>query len=451
MKKTLLLTLAAGFAFAMTASAQYDLYITGSTAFRANVHDACKGLFDVTPTTGGGTLVYGASATGGSGSAANSNPQWTMSGTCSNATGGLGVSQIGTNKLTIHALFTGSVQGIQTTLQSVKLIFLNQDGTTVTNTPTIGFSDCASSSTIYDVNNYPNFAEEKVCVQPFVWVRTVTGNSLMTNVTGVTYEQGKYIIGAGRMKLSAWTGKSTDTNLVYILERTQDSGTRRCELACNGFGYNQNLTIYNYDVTNNAYYLASGTSTALTGGNGIAIVGPPGNGNNNLSWGPGYVGGGDLRAALNVANTNNFSIGLLSFADARTAGPSNWSCVIPFNGVWPTAAGPGISGNTGTNDFTPISRGFYSPYGDEVVIVPASGVEPSSISADQNIPSAVLGDDTTAGTILGIFNKKFSGTPSAGSIEYTIEASKTAANGASAIRYADMHTTRPAVGGLITP
>ena len=450
MKKTLILTLAAGFACAMTATAStYDLFLTGSTAFRASVHDACKGLFDTTPTTGAGTLQYGASSSGGSGAAANSNPQWTMSGTCSNK-----VSALGNNTLVIHSLFTGSVQGIQTTENSTKLIYLTAAGGLMTNTPTVGFSDCASSSTIYDAANTANFTEESVCVQPFVWVRAMNGSPLMTNVTSITWEQAKYIISAGRMKLSAWTTKAADSSLIYCLKRTQDSGTRRVELACNGYGYNQVMSIYNYDVTNNVYYLGTnGSLNSTSGGAGISVIGAPGNGNNNLTWGPGYVGGGDLRTALNIANANNTSIGYLSFADAKTAGiaNSNWSAVIPFNGVWPTAAGAGIWGNTGTNDFSPISRGMYSGYGDEVLVCPADGVDASSISADQNLTFTILGNDTTAGTILGTLNKKFNAStaPTAGSIEYMIESSKVA--GATAIRYADMHTSRPSVGGTITP
>ena len=452
MKKTLILILAIGIACAMTTMADtYDLFLTGSTAFRANVHDACKGLFDTTPTTGAGTLQYGASSSGGNGAANNGNAQWTMSGTCAST-----ISSLGTNKLVIHALFTGSVQGIQTVENSTKLIYLKSDGSLMTNSPTIAFSDCASSSTIYDANNTANFTEEKVCVQPFVWVRAMNGNPLMTNINNITWEQGRYIISAGRMKLSAWTTKSTDTNLIYILERTQDSGTRRVELACNGYGYNQGMTIYNYDVTNNAYYQTNNTISSTSGGLGIGIIGAPGNGNNNLTWGSGYVGGGDLRTALNVAHTNNYSIGYLSFADAKTAGiaNSNWSAVIPFNGIWPTAAGSGIWGNTGTNDFSPITRGLYSGYGDEVLICPADGVDASSISADQNLTFTILGNDTTPGTILGIFNKKFTNlttptTPTIGSLEYTIELSKP--TGATAIRNYDMHTSRPSVGGLITP
>jgi len=97
---------------------------------------------------------------------------------------------------------------------------------------------------------------------------------------------------------------------------------------------------------------------------------------------------------------------------------------------------------------------LYSGYGDEVLICPADGVDASSISADQNLTFTILGNDTTPGTILGIFNKKFTNlttptTPTIGSLEYTIELSKP--TGATAIRNYDMHTSRPSVGGLITP
>jgi len=57
-----------------------------------------------------------------------------------------GLTNISGNTLTVHGLFTGSIQGIQTTEQSTKLVFPNADGsagancaTYSTNSPTIGF------------------------------------------------------------------------------------------------------------------------------------------------------------------------------------------------------------------------------------------------------------------------------------------------------------------------
>jgi hypothetical protein len=140
----------------------------------------------------------------------------------------------------------------------------------------------------------------------------------------------------------------------------------------------------------------------------------------------------------------------LSIADARTLGASNWANVISINGLWPTAAGAGIRGNIGTNDYSPITSGYYTAYGNEVLVHP---VDPGLIS-DQNISQTQLGDQYTPGSFLGVFNAQTlinGGSPIPGSIEKTIEDSKTAVNGATAIRLSDMRNSRPTVGGTITP
>ena len=59
MKNKMLLTLALGVASALPVSA-VDFYITGSTAFRANVYGACTKLFASPP-----TISYGDSNHGG--------------------------------------------------------------------------------------------------------------------------------------------------------------------------------------------------------------------------------------------------------------------------------------------------------------------------------------------------------------------------------------------------
>ena len=464
MNKKLILTLATGVACAMSSMAdQYHLYITGATAFRTSVHGAAKDLFDVPPTTNVvqslGTLQYGDKTFGGDATLTSGNTQWYMKGTASNA-----VPSLGTNELVIHALFNGSVQGIKNVINKDKLYFLKGDGTIVTNTPTIAFSDVPSSATPYNTGSTADFDEDKVAVQPFVWARAMLGNSLMTNVNNISYEQAKYIITAGRAKLSAWT-MNPNTNLVYLIGRTKDSGTRRLMLACNGYSYNTGLIMYNYDATNNVYYPALDNGIAAAVGSTNAnngIVGAAGVDNVNMAWGPGYVGGGDCRTAVNINNSNNFSIAYMSFADAKTAGygsTSNWSAVIPFNGVWPTIGTngsfyksdgtPWLWGNGTTNDFSPITSGLYSGWAYEMMVYPIT--DPSAISADQNLTTAILGDANTPDTILGIFNKKYAAaaTPGKGSIEKQIEATK--AGGATAIRIGDMKASRAAVGAVITP
>ena len=246
MKKTILLTLALGLAGATSLLAgNVDVYITGSTAFRANVYTACQKLF----TTGTGTPVYyGDTAHGGATSGfGSSTAAWAMTGTPISA-----LTALSGNTLTIHGLFTGSVQGMQTVEQSTKLIFPNCDGTAggncltySTNSPTIGFSDASGAATPYPATG--NYVEEQVCVQPFVMVKSTATVGAVTNISNVTWEQLEYGIPQGRIPLASWTGKITDTNtFVYLMQRTKDSGTRRCETAGNYYQYNNTVGIYMY-------------------------------------------------------------------------------------------------------------------------------------------------------------------------------------------------------------
>jgi hypothetical protein len=121
-----------------------------------------------------------------------------------------------------------------------------------------------------------------------------------------------------------------------------------------------------------------------------------------------------------------------------------------LNGLWPTAAGHAITLGTGTtNDFTPITSGFYPYWAYEVVVYPTAN--PSTLSPDQNLTAAQLGNQSTSGTILGVLDKVNSVTPVAGSIDNEINLSKTTSPGATAIRLVDMVSSRASVGGVISP
>lgn len=449
MKKTLLLTLAAGLVGSTPLMAA-NLFITGATAFRQNVHDACTNLFQL----GTMTEYTGTSATGGDSKTKRDAAQWTMTGTASTLLTNVSGS------LTIHALFNGSVQGIANVEQSTKLLFLDASGNKMTNTPTIGFSDASSQSTPYPASG--NFSEESVAVQPFVLCKAASTNNGLASINNVTYEQLKYAIQAGRIPLSAWNNNpGSHSNYVYLLARTQDSGTRRTEFATVGDGYNQSAVVYNWDPTNNAFYKGTNSLNTALGAPGFGVIGGAGNGNANLNWGPGYVGGGDMKTALNYSNSLNQSIAYLSFADAKgiagSASSLNWSQVISFDGLWPTAAGAGVHGNAGTNDFSPITLGMYPHWGNEVVVYP--NIDPQSINGDQDLTATQLGDQLSPGTILGVldYQSKYGWpgfvpvgtTPPSGSIENEIIKSQAA--GATAIRLSDMTSFRFSVGGTITP
>ena len=121
MKKTLLLTLALGLASATSImAATVDVYITGSTAFRANVFTACSNIYSSTP-----NIYYGDAAHGGAGSGFSSKTaSWVMTGTPVST-----LTNLAGDTLVIHGLMTGSIQGIQTVEQSVKLTYPLPHGT----------------------------------------------------------------------------------------------------------------------------------------------------------------------------------------------------------------------------------------------------------------------------------------------------------------------------------
>jgi hypothetical protein len=471
MKKTLLLTLAlASVGVSPLMAGTVNVYITGSTAFRANVYTACTKLFDTSVTNP--FIAYGDAAHGGAGSGFSSKTAaWAMSGTPIAS-----LTNIQGNTLIIHGLFTGSVQGIQTTVNNTPLTFPNADGTSgglcatynSTAAPTIGFSDASGAASPYFANG-TSYVEEKVAVQPFIFMRANSGG-VLTNINNVSWEQLEYGIPQGRIPLAAWTAKSTDTNsFVYLLQRTKDSGTRRCETAGMYYQFNDTVGIYLYDTTAKNFYIPTvtsnitGTATAPYG-----IVGSAGLNNANLNWGYGYVAGGDIATTLKVADTQNTSFAMLSVGDANGIGGTNllgdstWGTAISFDGIWPTTAGAGIRTNgihaTGfigaaTNDYSPIINGYYPLWGEEVLVHPI-GTQVAN-QAGNNITATQLGDWKTPGSFMGVFNGQtlnftnLNGVPHVGSIENEIELSKT--NMATAIRLSDMVNSRSAVGGTISP
>jgi hypothetical protein len=456
MKNKLLLTMALGLAGAAPLMAgTVDVYITGSTAFRANVYTASTKLYSSPP-----TISYADNLHGGGSQGTSKASSWVMTGTPAAS-----LTALTGNTLVIHGLFTGSIQGAQAVENAQPLTWTqvgSAGGATdtlffVTNTATIDFSDADVNSTTfpYDPSTYN---EEQVCVQPFVIAKS-QGGGAVTNISNVSWEQLEYGIPSGRIPLSAWTYKTSDTNtFVYLDQRTKDSGTRRTETAGNYYQFNDLVGIYIYDATNNNWYLPSVTTNFFTGTAPAGVIGSegPGLGNANLAWGYGYIGGGDIKAELNIANAANEAIGVLSMSDSQGVGPSgiNWSNVVSFNGFWPTLAGAGIHATTGTNDYSPITLGYYPLWGYEVIVYPQN----PGLIAGQDISQSQLGTQTTPGSFLGVFNSQTvinGGSPLVGSIENEIDISKTPsgspAAGATAIPLADMVANRANVGGLISP
>jgi hypothetical protein len=477
MKNKMLLTLALGLAAGASSlmAGTVDVYITGSTAFRGNVYTACTKLYSTIVTNP--LIAYADINDGGDGAQNSKTPSWVMSGTPITT-----LTNIQGNTLVIHGNFTGSIQGMQTVEAYTKLDFAalltaptngNYASSYVQKAPTIGFSDASRASTPYSSTyaNAANTLQEAVCVQPFVIAKSVgTGAAAnaMTNISNLSWEQLEYGIPIGRIPLSAWTYKSADTNTwIYLCQRTLDSGTRRIETAQQYFQYGDAVGVYLYDYTNSAWYLPSATNNfALkypSAPYGVIGTEGPGYQGANLIWTYGYIGGGDIKNTLNLnaaSTTNLTAIAYLSIGDAQGVGPANWANIVSFNGLWPTTAGANIRSNTvtstgftgaGTNDFSPILNGYYPCWGNEVLV---HLVDPTG-PGDQNISSTQLGNNTTPGSFLGVFNAQtllntnLNGVPLVGSIENEIELSKT--NLATGIRLSEMKSNRGSDGGTIAP
>jgi hypothetical protein len=387
-------------------AANYDLYITGSTAFRQNAFGACQKLYD------GGAPT---SANNGTGAPANSDSRWTMTGTCAT----LGLTS-GSDTLTIHALWNGSVQGISALANKDALVYLASASpgstTLVTNTASCALSDVFSAPTLYPLSS-GSFQEKRVACQPFIFVKSVAPGGVQ-NITNVTWQQLVTLLGSsgGSAPLSFFTGKTADaTTNIYLIHRTLDSGTRVTTVQ--EAKYIGSININYYDPGSDSFFPA-------TTNRGPAV------------FGPGYVGGGDVKTVLQVASPGNQSIGYLSMADAKGITGVNWEKMLAFNGNYPIANYiPGTAPLT--NDYSPIIFGKYSFWAFEVLDSPKTSQW--GTYTDQNLSFSQL---------TAIVNKlSGSGT---GSIDNEIFLSQ-AAGTATAVRLGDMQVSRPSVGGVIAP
>jgi len=413
MKKSILFALFGGLlGVTSVMAANYDLYITGSTAFRSQAFAACKGIYD------GGNF---ASANNGTTTPGSSDAQWTMTGPAAN----LGITS-GSDTLTIHALWTGSVQGLSALKNKDQLVFwasATPGNTTLkTNTASACLSDVFSAPTL-DPLPSASFFEQPVAVQPFIFVKSLAGGGVKS-ITNLTWQQLNTILGSssGAVPLSYITGKPGDyTTNIYMVHRTTDSGTRVTAVQeAKKIG---TIHINYYDPTSDSYIPATTNR------------GP-------AQFGPGYVGGGDVKGVMQISTLGNQSIAYLSFSDAKGInGSVNWSQMLSYNGEYPILNYvPGTAPTT--NDFTPICTGKYSFWAFEMLDWPQSSQY--STYSDQNIGFTRLNN------VMTTLSATDTGTGPVGSFDNIIYQSE-AAGTAVAIRLGDMLVSRSAVGGPIAP
>ncbi len=124
--------------------------------------------------------------------ASGKNYVWTISGTpistLTNLTG---------STLTVHANFTGSVQGIKAVESGASATFTFLDNSGIDTLPhvinkssTIAFSDVFSASTAFPISAFGSaYAEDTVAIQPFVFVKS--SSPTVNSITNVTWQQRK--------------------------------------------------------------------------------------------------------------------------------------------------------------------------------------------------------------------------------------------------------------------
>lgn len=335
--KTLVLAGIASLAMAASASAQTNVYITGSTAFRSQTHTAIlNAMTGEVYSYSGGTL----------GSANFSLFEGTISG----------------NLVRVKCSWTGSTKGIKDVSQSISIGFLpdvtspvaSSGGTPNVSTSSLvnaipdgSIADSEQSSTPYTVSPSVSLVPTKLGVQAFVWVAN-EGSS--ANLTNMTPNLAQNLYANGVLPLALFTGQAADhTNFVYAFGRDAGSGTRTMAFGESGIGFFSNVVQWfpSPNVTN-----ATPTALIPTPEDLLADIPstPEGNG--------GYASGGSLAALMgntfNIdGNANNCGVCYMGTGDAAVA-LANGARILSYNGQSLTVT---------PLDMTPVKEGKYSFWG----------------------------------------------------------------------------------------
>ena len=287
MKKILTMAVLGGLFAASTLQAQVNIYIAGSTAFRANAYRSIQAAFD----GHNWTTVVPANASTGTG-------VYTATGTMTPLFGG--------QTVTIYCSFNGSVQGLNDLKNNTSITFTNAvaGGAAVSAVPTITFSDVDQSSTL--AAGVP-VTETHVAILPFVYVRNYY---CPTTVTNVTTKQLASLWANGLLKLSMFTGNSADdSSNIYVTGRNKDSGSRVTALSDalytgsqKAWGFNNATPTVFSLMTDNLSGTIYGTGYSSGGNEAIALT------NQNVtvsSVGVGLIGYEGLNDALLIAGNTS--------------------------------------------------------------------------------------------------------------------------------------------------
>ncbi|NBR48621.1 hypothetical protein EBU02_07240 [bacterium] len=346
--------------------------ITGATAFRAAAHAAIVAGFNSS------TLQIGTTGSNSGNVNGHSNViykgQW-----------------IGTNGTTIiRTSWTGSVEGIRalaaptnTALAATKYISVNATlltaGNITTSLPTdsanllssnatvkadAAYSDCAVKSSPYAANA-ATLKGGAVGVIAFAPCVNKDANAGITNVTA---QQIRELHKNGTAPLMRFTGNTSDTALVYNVQRYDGSGTRVIALSETGYGAATKAIGYvfgNFTLASTPTICPASNSTADYSGfgssGGVNYVSlstdfyptalDEGNG--------GYVSGGKI-ASLFITTGSVNVVSVLGTSDAKTVwnSGSNGGRILSYNGE--KLEGLATTGSMTTPDKDKVRSGKYS-------------------------------------------------------------------------------------------
>ena len=344
-------------AAAQMASAQIEIRITGSTAFRTAVHQAIGNILQAGFTvgyTGAGATVSGATEAIFKGTTLTTNIPVIIKTAWSGSVGG------------IFSLTTGNGIPDATASPAITAGFLVDTTTTSpppgTNNvpatfevpaapaaadkagfPNIAMADSfqASTKAIRVALTTPTLvgwsgdtANGEVGVVPFVWVRNAGAPTTLSNMTN---QLANAILVQGSLPLYQFTNVATDTISVFVTGRNNDSGTRLDAFAESGFGIGGSPS--QVDPTNPAPgtfdHIAAGAWVA--GASGVTFYNPTTNGRSS---------GGTLAGDMNSTGSNT---------NLNSTGAPRGGWLVTYLGI-----NDSNSVNAGANDMT--YNGFaYSP------------------------------------------------------------------------------------------
>ena len=351
MKSKSIIALIAALAVAPLASADTEIRLTGSTAFRSAVHAALLNSFFT------GAPDYAHSGTAGNVSGA-SKTIWRGS-----VTGISGVT-------TVRATWSGSATGIASVTSGSVVSYLTpatiagageNAGASASEdlTAHAAFSDVGQGSTVFTT---PPLQDNPVGVVAFTWVVNDTANVGATTkdrygFDNITAQFARAVYSTGFQQKSMLTGNPADTDYVFAMGRDTGSGTRITMLVETKYG----------SFTPVQQWSATAAADAITDLRLWPVA--PFAGGDVLAGNGGYSSGGTLRNFLAAKSDASFS---LTDADGNLVGNFTNGSLISSIGIADSntvVAGGGARlayegvSYSGTADDAKIQEGLYTNWG----------------------------------------------------------------------------------------